>query len=99
MIILGSKDWDTGITFEQVHQPCVCGLCHKQIGKSTLRITISVNAVWNEGTHYQKWYHSTCLLNKLKDGAKQIGMEIIVKELDKIKKMYAVINDKEVKNK
>lgn len=72
----------TDFILEKEHRPCICGLCSKQIGTKTPRITFVVsNEYWVR--EYKKFYHIRCILSSLKKQLRKLSDDYLQKEVTK----------------
>lgn len=73
--------WESEFKLEKEHRPCLCGICHKQIGIKTPRITLTVESEYGRRI-YNKFYHIGCLLKALKKALKRLGDTEINQRMD-----------------
>jgi len=86
--------WDNEFKIEATHRPCLCGICHKQIGTKTPRVTLVVTneSGWRT-SDYKKFFHLKCLVVELKKGCKTIAEKEINKRMKQLTRIQKAIEE------
>jgi len=84
--------WETDLILEKKHRPCLCGICHKQIGTLTPRIKIIVsNDSWRGANDYSKFFHVCCLINKIKKEVNKLCNSLINEEMKNLSELNNIL--------
>ena len=88
------SQWESTFTIEAKHRPCLCGICNKQIGTKTPRVTLVVTNEngWNR-RDYKKFFHLKCTVEELKKGCKNIADKEIKTTMERLTKISKAIEE------
>ena len=92
--MIDSMVWESEFKIEEKHRPCICGICHKQIGVKTSRLTLVVtnDEGWN-CRDYKKFYHLNCMIEQLIQSCKEVANNVIDRKMRRLTKLNKLVEE------